>query len=136
MSGSHLSDAAVHAGPARQRAIATWLPCAAPRPCIKCAVGTTRRRPDIAAPFRLRRRRCPNCLASPRLTPSRLRRRRCPKPCHRRVRILSLSGRPPPSRVSSTVSVARAFLSLFLFRGALSSPSPPSSPSQDRRRPP
>jgi hypothetical protein len=52
MSGSHLSDAIVRAGPAWQRAIATWLPRAAPRLRIKCAVGTARRRPDSTAPFR------------------------------------------------------------------------------------
>jgi hypothetical protein len=51
-SGSHLSDATVHAGPACQ-----------------CAV-TARRRPDSAAPFRPapfrpRRRRCLNRLTSP-----------------------------------------------------------------------
>jgi hypothetical protein len=37
---------------------------------------------------------------------------------------------------TTTVSVARALLSPFFVRGASSSPSPPSSPSQDHRRPP
>jgi hypothetical protein len=58
-SGSHLSDAAIRVG---------WLPRAAPCPRIKCAVKTTRRRPDSAALFRPRRHRYPNCLARPVLT--------------------------------------------------------------------
>jgi hypothetical protein len=37
---------------------------------------------------------------------------------------------------TSTVSVAQPLLSPFFVRGASSSPSPPSSPSQDHRRPP
>jgi hypothetical protein len=37
---------------------------------------------------------------------------------------------------TTTVSVARALLSPFFVRGALSSPSPPSSPLQDHRRRP
>jgi hypothetical protein len=39
-SGSHQSDVAVRAGPAWQRTVAAWLPHAAPRPRIKCAVET------------------------------------------------------------------------------------------------
>jgi hypothetical protein len=70
MSGSHLLDAAVHAGPAWQHAVAAWLPRATPCPRIKCAVGTARRRPDSAAPFRPRRHRCPNHLTSPRPVPT------------------------------------------------------------------
>jgi hypothetical protein len=64
MSGSHLSDAAVRAGPAWQRAVSAWLPHAAHLPRIKCAVGTVRRRPDSAAPFRPApfRPRCCRCL--------------------------------------------------------------------------
>jgi hypothetical protein len=96
-SGSHMSDAAIRTRPTWQRAVKAWLPHAAPRPCIKCTIGTTRRRPDSAAPFRPRHRRCPNCLASPHLAPFRLRRRHCLKPRRRRVRIPSLSGHPPPS---------------------------------------
>jgi hypothetical protein len=52
-SGSHLSDAAVRAGPAWQRAVSAWLPCTAPLQCLKYAVGTARRRPDSAHSDRL-----------------------------------------------------------------------------------
>jgi hypothetical protein len=67
MSGSHLSDAAVRAGHAWQRAVAAWLPCAAPLQRLKYDVGTTRRRPDSACSDRLseNRRRVADA-ASPR----------------------------------------------------------------------
>jgi hypothetical protein len=39
-SGFHLSDAAVRAGPAWQRAVAAWLPCATPLQRVKCTVAT------------------------------------------------------------------------------------------------
>jgi hypothetical protein len=137
MSGSHLSDTTRRVGPAWQRAVAAWLPCAALLKCIKCTVGTARRRPNNAVLTGHSDRLSEIAdVASPRLAPSRLRRHHWPKPRHCRVRIQTSSGHPTSSRASFTVSVARALDSPFFIRGASSSPSPPSSPSQDRRRPP
>jgi hypothetical protein len=133
MSRSHLSDAARRAGPTWQHAITAWLPRASPLQRVKSAVGTSRRRPNSAVPIapsplsQLPRAASP-CLSRPR-------RHRCPKPCRRHVRIPPLSSRPTLSRASSTVSIARALLSPFFICGASTSPSPPSSPSQDHRRP-
>jgi hypothetical protein len=56
--------------PRRARLAARRCRVAATRPRIKCAVRTARRCPDSAAPFRPRRRRCLNRLASPRPIPT------------------------------------------------------------------
>jgi hypothetical protein len=129
-SGSHLSDAAVRARPAWQRAIAAWLPCTVVRPRIKCAIGTTRRRPDSAAtfrsaPFRLRRCRCPNRLASPRpdravaIVQSRAtavsESRRCPAVLRRREFHPRWASPEPSSRCFSSVE-CRAHLPLHPHR--------------------
>jgi hypothetical protein len=132
-SGHHLSDAARRAGPMRQRAVATSLPCAAPSPWLKAAVGTARRASRQSAsrvPPSPRQRPHARPTASPRSS----------RPRRRPVRSRpSLSERHDhrclaASAVASTttVSVARALLSQFLVRGASSSPSPPSSLSPDR----
>jgi hypothetical protein len=138
-SGSHLSDAARRAGPAWQRVVATWLPRAMPLQRVKSVVGIARRRPDSVVPIATPPLSEPPHAASPRPSQQRSSRSR-----HRPVRSQqSLSERPDrrctvASAVvsTSTVSVARALLSPFFVRGVSSSPSPPSSPSQDRRRPP
>jgi hypothetical protein len=62
MSGSHLSDAVRRTGPAWQRAIAAWLPRAAPLARLKDAVGTAPRHPDSPPD------RAPLSAPSPRLT--------------------------------------------------------------------
>jgi hypothetical protein len=68
-SGSHRSDAAVRVGPTWQLTVAAWLPRTAPRPRIKCAVGTACRRPDSATPFRPAAFRPAVRTASPRPVP-------------------------------------------------------------------
>jgi hypothetical protein len=131
MSGSHLSDAARHAGPTWQCAVAAWLPCAVPLQRVKSAVGTARRRPDNAVPTappplsELPHTAHPNSARPDRAVARSEVDRRCPSA-------------PTAATVvsTSTVSVVRALLSPFFVRGASSSPSPPSSPSQDRRWPP
>jgi hypothetical protein len=106
---------------------------------LKPLSGQRAARPDSSP--RLRHRHPDSALAlaaRPTASPRSSRPRRCP------VRSRpSLSERhdrhcPAASAVASTttVSVARALLSPFFIRGASSSPSPPSSPSQDHRRPP
>jgi hypothetical protein len=108
-----------------------WVPpirCRAPRRSSALKALSRPRAGVPTAPFRPRRRRCPNRLAPPRL--ARLDCAVAWSDADRRC--------PATSAVvsTSTVSVARALLSSFFVRGASSSPSPPSSPSQDRRRPP
>jgi hypothetical protein len=132
MSGPHMSDAARRVGTVRQRAVAAWPPRAASTPRFKAAVGIAHRASrQLASPAppslrqRPHSRRSPNCLVSlisTALSLSERHDRRC----------------PAASAVVSTttVSVARALLSLFFIRGVSSSPSPPSSPSQFHRRPP
>jgi hypothetical protein len=68
MSGPHLSDAARRAGPARQRVVAAWPPCAALTPWLKAAVGTTAASlvPLASRPPRARRRRPDRSPRSPR----------------------------------------------------------------------
>jgi hypothetical protein len=86
------------------------------------------------APFRPHHRRCPNRLASPRpvpITPSPLSEATpplCPNPADVR----------PSDAVASFVHGERrpSSLSPFFICAASSSPSPPSSPSQDRCQPP
>jgi hypothetical protein len=62
-----LSDAAHRAGPARQRAVAVWLPRAAPTPWLKATVGTARRASrqpaSLAPPASRQRRAAPDRLA-------------------------------------------------------------------------
>jgi hypothetical protein len=123
-------------GPTCQRAFAAWLPRAraAPLARLKGAVGTRRQlpdsRPDSAA-------RCPSCaVASPHVRSSRLRRRPCPKPTDA-VRARHRHCLDASAIVSSsTMSGARAPSCRVFFRGTLSLAPSPSSPSQDRRRPP
>jgi hypothetical protein len=57
MSGPHLPDAARHAGPTRQRAVAAWLPRAAPTARLKATVGTARRARAAARRCRVAARR-------------------------------------------------------------------------------
>jgi hypothetical protein len=45
MSGPHLSDAVCRTGPARQRAVAAWLPCATPMQRLKAGRPRSRRPP-------------------------------------------------------------------------------------------
>jgi hypothetical protein len=90
MSGSHLSDTAVRTGPALQRAIAAWLPRAAPLQRIKCAIKTARRRLDSVVPTAP-----PPQSEPPRLTPSRPCRRHYPKP-RRRPCLKPVAVQPSP----------------------------------------
>jgi hypothetical protein len=94
--------------------------CHAPAPLtrLKGAVGTVRRRPDTPPPPPLsepRRRPCSEPIVAVR-------------PRHRRCLAAVVS--------SSTVSGARAPSCRFFFRGRLSLAPSPSTPTQDRRRPP
>jgi hypothetical protein len=84
-SGAHLSAAAFRAGPACQCAVATWLRCAAPIACLKCAVGTARRCPD--SPFY--RAPAVRVVASPRAC--------CPDRAavHVRSHLPAIQGSPP-----------------------------------------
>jgi hypothetical protein len=100
MSGSHLSDAARCVGPARQRAVATWLPRAAPLQRVKSTVGTARRRPDSAArqplaPPHLSRRRPDRVASQPPLSEAAVARSEPSPPC------------PKPPTPTSTLAASR-----------------------------
>jgi hypothetical protein len=127
-SGSHLSDAARRAGPAWQRAVAAWVPCAALLVRLKDAVRTACRRPD----------RAPLSAPSPRLT-------RAPFQPHAHPVRSRLPGPKPPHRCPSPVltppllsasrQVSRAIGRRRRLRAAAAN-SPPSSSSLDHRWPP
>jgi hypothetical protein len=100
-SGSHLSDAARRAGPAWQRAVAAWLPRAAPLQRVKSVVGTARRRPDSTVPTVPPPLSEPPHAASPRQS-----RQRSSRPRHRPVRSRSSLSERPDRRCPATSAVA------------------------------
>jgi hypothetical protein len=122
--GSHLSDAARYTGPAWQRAVAVWLPCAVPLQRVKSAVGTARRLPDSAVPTAPPALSAPPRAASPR--PSRQRSSRPRRrPVRRQPSLFERPDRrcPAASAVASTPTVSEAEPPLVVFiRGASSSP--------------